>query len=516
MRLLKTKSKALEFAEFAGDNIPLYAILSHTWGGDEISLQDVQHGVDAAGKAGKGYEKIIKTLAIAREHGFDYVWIDTCCIDKTSSAELSEAINSMYRWYKAAGVCYAYLADVTHSPSSSPEPPPEALEAELAKSRWFTRGWTLQELIAPDTVIFHNAAWQEIGTKRRLRSAVSRITRIPEGVLAGDNIHDQSIAQRMSWASERRTTRIEDTAYCLMGLFGINMPMLYGEGGMAFIRLQEEIMKSSDDHSIFTWGMISFARRTDQADRAATPRPHPALSNRVGGFLAPSPRLFLHCGNIVPSSGRFGFHPGEITLNNKGIHLNVILKDAGTWTLDSKRVNRAVLPCEFRGLSGSTVSIYVVSASGESNSELARLGTNVPYIRIENLGSEDHERTGPQRVCFRRQRPSDTTARPLWKATEEGNDSVATLLMDHGTEGTQDLLHEALRRGHEAMVRLMLERGLTLDDRAYINSMYVAAGNGHKEVVRLLLQHKGVLISADAVLEAAKGGPAAVFVLLRE
>ena len=182
----------------------------------------------------------------------------------------------------------------------------------------------------------------------------------------------------------------------------------------------------------------------------------------------------------------------------------------------SKSWSPNLLPCEVRGLSGSTVSIYVVSASGESNSELARLGTNVPYIRIENLGSEDHERTGPQRVCFRRQRPSDTTARPLWKATEEVNDSVATLLMDHGAEGTQDLLHEALRRGHEAMVRLMLERGLTLDDRACINSMYVAAGNGHKEVVRLLLQHKGVLISADAVLEAAKGGPAAVFVLLRE
>ena len=162
---------------------------------------------------------------------------DLCCIDKTSSAELSEAINSMYRWYQESGVCYAYLADV----------PPNA----FSKSRWFTRGWTLQELIAPSTVIFLDQKWQEIGTKSSLQRVISEITGIPTDILLGGDLEDASIAQRMSWASKRETTRVEDAAYCLMGIFSIHMPMLYGEGERAFIRLQEEIMRVSDDHSLF-------------------------------------------------------------------------------------------------------------------------------------------------------------------------------------------------------------------------------------------------------------------------
>jgi hypothetical protein len=109
---------------------------------------------------------------------------NTCYIDKTSSAELSEAINSMYHWYQESGVCYTYLADV----------PPNA----FSKSRWFTRGWTLQELIAPSTVIFLDQKWQEIGTKSSLQEVISEITSIPTNILLGGDLEGASIAQRMS------------------------------------------------------------------------------------------------------------------------------------------------------------------------------------------------------------------------------------------------------------------------------------------------------------------------------
>src|SRR3984885_15797145 len=244
MRLLNTTKRELE--EFGGNEIPLYAILSHTWGESEITFQDIEG--DAEEKV--GYEKVRETCSRAAADGFDYVWIDTCCIDKTSSAELSEAINSMYRWYQESGVCYAYLADV---PPNAVDYQTGTIGPEFSKSRWFTRGWTLQELIAPSTVIILDQKWQEIGTKSSLQRVISEITGIPTNILLGGDLEDASIAQRMSWASKRKTTRIEDLAYCLMGIFGINMPLLYGEGERAFTRLQEEIMKVSDDHSLFAW-----------------------------------------------------------------------------------------------------------------------------------------------------------------------------------------------------------------------------------------------------------------------
>ena len=142
-------------------------------------------------------------------------------------------------WYQEAKVCYVYLADVSSKEAFS-------------KSRWFTRGWTLQELIAPSTVIFFDENWTKLGTKADLEEIISNRTGIPESILSGDDdLEEFSIAQRMSWAAERETSRIEDHAYSLMGIFGINMPLLYRERESAFIRLQEEIMKISDDHSLF-------------------------------------------------------------------------------------------------------------------------------------------------------------------------------------------------------------------------------------------------------------------------
>ncbi|KAF2489721.1 HET-domain-containing protein [Lophium mytilinum] len=273
MRLLNTRTLQLE--EFGGDKSPQYAILSHTWGADEVTFQDLQsHGIT---RGEERYSKIEGCCKVAAADGFDLVWIDTCCIDKTSSSELSEAINSMYHWYQEAEVCYAYLADVL-----CPDDLAFPIEG-FSNSRWFTRGWTLQELIAPSTVVFFSSDWQEIGTKGNLPDLISKITGIHPTILMGESPETVSVAQRMSWASKRKTTRIEDLAYCLMGLFGINMPMLYGEGEQSFIRLEEEIMKITDDHSIFAW-------------RTSYMAPHD------GGILATSPKFFADSGNLISLS----------------------------------------------------------------------------------------------------------------------------------------------------------------------------------------------------------------------
>ena len=155
-----------------------------------------------------------------------YAWVDTCCIDKSSSAELSESINSMFKWYRQATTCYAYLEDVdTHDPADFKSP-----DSSLSKSRWFRRGWTLQELVAPRNVTFYNAKWEKIGDKKDHVLELEAITGIDPDVLGGKAPQAVPIAWRMSWAADRETTRIEDVAYSLLGIFDINMPLLYGEG----------------------------------------------------------------------------------------------------------------------------------------------------------------------------------------------------------------------------------------------------------------------------------------------
>lgn len=189
---------------------------------------------------------------VARRDGFRYIWIDSCCIDKTSSSELSEAINSMFNWYRDAQLCYAFLADV---PSESGSDDPRAHGSRFRRSRWFTRGWTLQELVAPRWVLFLSDQWTLLGTKDTLAGVIEAVTRIDTGVLKHEKSLDSaSVAQRMSWAATRQTTRVEDQAYSLLGIFGINMPTLYGEGEQAFRRLQEEILRKIPDQTMFAWG----------------------------------------------------------------------------------------------------------------------------------------------------------------------------------------------------------------------------------------------------------------------
>lgn len=279
MWLINTSTLRLERFEDE-TKLPDYAILSHTWGEQEVSFEQMntlEGGLDTTMRrirGSRGYKKIQRTCMQARSDELDYAWVDTCCIDKRSSAELSEAINSMFRWYQKASVCYAYLDDVDERsiivPSDYENVMSQATddpwddpfagmlgqtlnERELAPARWFTRGWTLQELIAPSNVVFFGKRWASVGTKITLSGALANITRIDEAVLCGANLESFSVARRMSWAADRVTTRVEDLAYSLLGIFDVNMPLLYGEGEKAFVRLQEEIMKDSSDESLFAW-----------------------------------------------------------------------------------------------------------------------------------------------------------------------------------------------------------------------------------------------------------------------
>lgn len=292
MRLLD--SNTLELHTFYAD-IPLYAILSHTWTDDEVIFEEI--GTSEAEKK-LGFQKIKRCCTQAASDGYRFVWIDTCCIDKRSSTELSEAINSMYNWYENAQVCYAYLPDVNGTEGH------DRPESDFAKSRWFTRGWTLQELVAPsDIVFFGGKDWLEIGTKASLREAISHITKIDISVLKrSQDVFKASVAQRMSWASRRKTTRVEDMAYCLLGIFKVNMPLLYGEGENAFMRLQLELLAVPNEHTIFAWSM---AEDNEVSEAAA---PTNSLDQRVQsssqealGLLAPSIIHFRSCGDIRQS-----------------------------------------------------------------------------------------------------------------------------------------------------------------------------------------------------------------------
>jgi hypothetical protein len=256
MRLLHTRD--LQVHNFASGKAPRkYAILSHTWDEEEVTLQDMEKGL---GPTMKGYLKLRNSCKRATKDGYEWIWIDTCCIDKTSSSELSEAINSMFEYYSHSSVCYAYLADI------------QSLK-RLAKSRWFTRGWTLQELLAPRIVTFFDSRWRKLGTKQSCSQQISSATGIPEDVVVGRPIQTCNVAQRMSWASQRQSTRDEDIAYCLWGLFDVHMSPIYGEGAEnAFLRLQEEILRQSADHTLFLW----------------TPKHDPYNQ----GLLASSPRPF--------------------------------------------------------------------------------------------------------------------------------------------------------------------------------------------------------------------------------
>ncbi|KAF5362838.1 hypothetical protein D9758_007136 [Tetrapyrgos nigripes] len=353
MRLLNTNT--LRVQEFFTE-IPRYAILSHTWEDEEITFQDIQNLATLADTCNgrqvtfndiqaffhpaqpkKGYTKVVQACFCARSSAFDWIWIDSCCINKESSAELSEAINSMYQYYEDAVVCYVYLFDV--SAKYHPRNP----ESNFKRSKWFTRGWTLQELLAPEYIAFFDKDWTKIGTRWSLRDVISVVTTITIDVLEGRPIDKYSVAQKMSWAAHRRTTRPEDEAYCLMGIFGVSMPPIYGEGGeKAFMRLQQEIIRVSDDRSIFAWISDFYGEWGER------------------GLLARSPLEFRYSGQVQASNtdAIIGNSPSSYSFNNNGLHIHLPLE-----THDSHSdVFLASLLCQTND--GSSVSVYLRRTTG--------------------------------------------------------------------------------------------------------------------------------------------------------
>jgi hypothetical protein len=376
MRLLNVNARGLELVEFFGDQIPPYAILSHTWGNDEVTFQDLQRGQY---EHKEGVQKIHLTRQQAKRDGLSWCWVDTCCIDKSSSAELSEVINSMFNWYARAQVCYAYLVDVcigVHRDSRGETQPQGQEIVELYEevcldwrlgsqlhieqrrwydtelysqttttreivdscrhgtlttdatacvafgdSRWFQRGWTLQELIAPRRLKFFGRSWEPLGERdEELLHAVIECTGLRPSVFGNTRaLRATPIAQRMSWMAHRQTTRKEDEAYCLLGIFGVHMPLLYGEADMAFVRLQEELARRFRDHSLLTFSDLT--RNT----------------TIVREPLAASPKDFAGCKRISACNTYkipFALQSYQMTKDAVHINLPLIRMEKANWLRD--------------------------------------------------------------------------------------------------------------------------------------------------------------------------------------
>ncbi len=456
MRLLDTE--AGQFVDFPDvTRLPPYAILSHTWNSEgEQTYQDIKeiqhaharkaqllpvaivpthrprrvessrsssgaqpvsvHIGPANGKSFVSFwddptisPKVRMACAVARADGYRYIWIDSCCIDKTSSAELSEAINSMYRWYGKAAICYAFLADVPHDDR------PHATTSKFRRSRWFTRGWTLQELIAPRNLLFMSREWSVMGSKQELSPLLEEITGIDVEVLKQQKRLDEvSVARRMSWASRRETTRVEDQAYSLFGIFDVNMPTLYGEGSRAFMRLQQEILQQIPDQSLFAWGGTyphplplgpdpGVPENHDYAHR----RPHfySLLQSSSSSLFASSPSSFLNSGSIhsIPDDillrrlRDLDVPVLEYTPSPYGMRTQLLLLDVAPSSLSTdgqssvilprfhgatevRRWYLAVLACEHAHRRGEVLSRICFTESSNANLQLLRSGFVYPKV----------------------------------------------------------------------------------------------------------------------------------------
>ncbi|KAI6896961.1 hypothetical protein D0869_15690 [Hortaea werneckii] len=364
MRLLYRDAQgAYHLKEIADALEESYAILSHRWYSDgDILYGDLSNQHQPETREKQGWRKLRYAVDQAERDGYRYVWIDTCCIDKTSSAELSEAINSMFFWYQQAQVCYAYLWDMSSEcpPLSDAKAPGDEGEGNVTsdedqdgqatdaasesdvlqqwrvtftKCSWFTRGWTLQELIAPREVRFFGVDWNPLGSSHHLVKTIAARTLVDADLLRGrKELKRYSIAQRMSWAADRETSRIEDRAYSLLGLFDVNIPLLYGEREKSFMRLQEEIIRRSNDQSIFAWG---YGMSVDE---------------NPGALLARSPTLFRGSSNIIfrePDS--FG---KALQLDNQALRGSFVVRYEmdGLWT--------AKLNCE--DIKGRRIKLSIV------------------------------------------------------------------------------------------------------------------------------------------------------------
>ena len=356
MRLISTSTYALHKS---GDPevvaSPEYAILSHRWVGVEVTFDMLNSADWRASNLDTPQMKKIKgacTKARERKPPLKWLWVDTCCIDKTSSEELTTSLNSMFAWYYRATVCYAYLYDVPDLKSLDPK-------QSNRKSVWFERGWTLQELLAPRNMEFYTQDWNLMGTREGLADILHLVTGIDKRYLTGaSNFKEVSVATRMSWMAGRTTTNVEDIAYSMLGLLNVNMPIVYGEGAKAFIRLQRTLMENSNDESIFAWttptkGLTCY-RSLDQT---------PKWAPQSWGLLAPSPDCFKKYGDLVILPGMCVPRlSGGYVWTQQGVQFQMPLK-AGTevtnmFGLPRKEVTLS-LNCWRYGTDGKPININI-------------------------------------------------------------------------------------------------------------------------------------------------------------
>ncbi|KAK7965197.1 hypothetical protein PG988_010201 [Apiospora saccharicola] len=321
MRLIDCET--LELKEFNEIDVPEYVILSHTWGSEEVSFEEMTSPAKGRHRAKEGFHKISLFASVAARHDFRYIWVDTCCIRKDSSSELSEAINSMYTWYKNARRCYVYLNDVD---SDS--------EEEFKRCRWLSRGWTLQELIAPEDVFFYSKHGEMLFAKEHRLGELSALTGISqehcvENEMGGKEGNDEARGYGLLFAWDTRCQYAD---------------ALWRGGQKAFIRLQEEVMKRSDDQSLFLWKKKEESYTT------------------YLGLLAPSPREFVDSPDVVFAENFFEDRPYSST--NKGISIRLDLVPSRP-DADEHDVYIALLNCQHPGHdAGKPIGIFLKRLEG--------------------------------------------------------------------------------------------------------------------------------------------------------
>ena len=412
MRLINTRT--FELKEFSNPKTrPRYAILSHRWLEDEISFQHMQNL--AQYRHLDGYSKLAWFCYKAREYGYEWGWQDTCCINDANLMEKSEAINSMFAWYRESDVCFVYLHDLT-APGLK-DISGIRLEEALMPCDWFKRGWTLQELIAPRKVWFFDYSWNKFGTRHDMDRELHKVTHISTALLNNrSKLEHFSIAQKMSWAAFRQTTKVEDRAYSLLGLFGINMSLLYGEGDNAFFRLQEELIKQSSDQSILAW--------TLPYEDTAVLSGRSMVKGMPFQILAPSPDCF-HRSTTVPFAIRKNYdtrtpprplltsfeEPFRVT--NRGLEIKLLGQKVGELSMGHgdggvtvREVYRVLLNCfNSNAADDHALVIYLVRSSYERNSQYHRSN---PYLLREYNVAKVRKHSGWSPMWF--------LIEPLWRA----------------------------------------------------------------------------------------------------
>lgn len=329
MRCLNTATFELHHSDQNVFRAEGYAILSHRWSDNEITFDHIgDYAQELRNTVGSHcipqLDKVFGACTIARNQGIRWMWIDTCCINKGSSQEYQESINSMFKWYSDAVVCITYMSDVRKSLGVTTGPQVFYDSQTGRPSVWFTRGWTLQELLAPKNMQFYDQRWEFLGTKNRLAVPLAHITRIRVEYLTGtEDFRNACIAVKMSWMASRETTREEDMAYSMLGLFSVNMTPQYGEGMGAFMRLQE-LLISKNDESLFAWRMPPEGFSTAQKIQSNSAI---ELGPDEWGLLSPSPKCYILCGNMTVKGKGVMRHRGGFTKTPQGISGPISKKD---------------------------------------------------------------------------------------------------------------------------------------------------------------------------------------------